>query len=98
MEWNEFEALLHVAATNPTEARYILTTDFMVELHDWWQEHKGNIRLSFIASRMYILFPDKGIKLKDTVPSLDESALRAYILSIAKPLLHVLHLVEKVKL
>lgn len=97
LEWNDFEALLHVASTDPTEARYILTPNFMAELHDWWVENKTNIRLSFVDNRMYILFPDSNIRLHNTVPALDQESLYTYVMSVAKPLMHVLHLVEKVK-
>lgn len=97
LEWNQFEDLLHVASNNPTEARYVLTTDFMVDLYDWWQDKKQNIRISFVDSRMYLLFPDKDIRLHKTAPSLDTTELQKYAMSIATPLLHVLHLIEDVK-
>jgi hypothetical protein len=97
LEWNDFEALLHVASTDPTEARYILTPNFMAELYDWWLENKTNIRLSFVDNRMYVLFPDKKIRLRNTVSSLDQASLHSYIMTVAKPLMHVLHLIERVK-
>lgn len=97
LEWNDFENLLHVATTDPTEARYILTTNFMSDLYDWWKDKKRNIRIAFIGSRMYVLFPDKGIRFNKTVPSLDTSELQDYAMTIARPLMHVLHLVEDVK-
>lgn len=97
LEWNDFENLLHVATTNPTEARYILTTNFMTDLYDWWKDKKRNIRIAFIGSRMYVLFPDTGIRFNNTVPNLDTSNLQEYAMTIAKPLMHVLHLVEDVK-
>lgn len=96
LEWNEFEKLLHVATNNESEARYVLPPDFMHDLYEWWQHKKQNIRLSFIAHRMYILYPDNNIRIKNTVPDLSEKHIQSYILTIAKPLLHVLHLVEDV--
>lgn len=97
LEWNDFENLLHVATSNPTEARYILTTNFMTDLYDWWKDKKRNIRIAFIGSRMYVLFPDKGIRFNKTVPSLESDELQEYAMTIAKPLMHILHLVEDVK-
>lgn len=98
LEWNEFEKLLHVATDNEVEARYILTTDFMSDLYLWWQEKKENIRISFIGNRMYVLFPDNKIKFSDTIPKIDEDEVSKYLFTIAKPLMHVVHLIEDVRL
>jgi hypothetical protein len=98
LEWNAFENLLRVTTTNEVEARYILTTNFMQDLYDWWVGKKQKIRMSFIGSRMYILFPDSNIRVFGTVRSLETAELRAYILSIAEPFMHVLHLVEDVNI
>jgi hypothetical protein len=98
LEWNEFEDLLHVATTDEVEARYILTPSFMHDLYDWWKDKKVNIRLAFIANRLYILFPDQAIRLYDTVPKIDEKVLTDYLYSITKPLYHVVCLVEDVKM
>ena len=98
-EWNDFENLLHVASTDPTEARYILAPDFMSELHDWWQEdsqNSRNIRVSFIGNRMYMLFPTYKIKMHQPTLSVSLIEVQDYVLSISEPLLRVLHLVEKV--
>lgn len=98
LEWNEFEDLLHVATTNETEARYILTTDFMADLYDWWQDKPQNIRIAFLGQRMYVLFPDKQIRFKRTVKSLRTVELQAYAATILRPMLHVLHLIDDVPL
>jgi hypothetical protein len=98
LEWNDFENLLHVATTNEVEARYILTTNYMQDLYDWWVHKKQNIRISFIGSRMYVLFPYDGITIYGGAKSPDGDALRAYVMSIAEPLMHVLHLVEDVNI
>jgi hypothetical protein len=96
LEWNDFEDLLHVATTNPIEARVILSPEFMLELNQWWQENKVNIRISFIEQHMYVLFPSKKLEFKTQAPVLDEKKVEDYILTIAYPLMRILHLVEKV--
>jgi hypothetical protein len=97
LEWNDFEDLLHVVTNDPTEARYVLTPDFMIDLHSWWSVQKQNIRISFIGDRMYILFPDKEIRIGKTIKRIDSIEIRAYLESICRPLMHVLHLVEDVR-
>ena len=96
LEWNEFEDLLHVVTSDPVEARYILTPDFMVDVFDWWQHKKTNIRISFKGNRMSVLYPDANIKMFTTLKSLTEDEFKHYVLSIALPLLHVVHLIEDV--
>ncbi len=98
LEWPEFENLLHVATTDGAEARYVLTTDFMQDLHEWWKKEKGNIRLSFIGKRMYILFPDNQVQLSGTIGKIEEKQVLEYSYAVARPLLHVMHLVEDVRL
>ncbi len=98
LEWNDFENKLHVATTNEVEARYILTPDFMSDLYDWWQGQTGNIRLSFINDQMYILYPDAKVRIGKTIKNLDEIALNEHLLTIARPLMHVVHLVEDLRL
>lgn len=99
LEWNEFEELLHVATTNEVEARYILTPKFMADLYTWWKEQtEDTIRVSFIGQRMYILFPDRRMKLHDTVAALTEEEVSAYAFSIARPFFHIAQLLEDVRL
>jgi hypothetical protein len=98
LEWNDFEHLLHVATTDEVEARYILTPDLMSDLYDWWHGRSEQIRLSFIGDRLYILYPDDRIRIGETIKELDEPALTEHLLTIARPLLHVVHLVEDVRL
>ena len=96
-EWNDFEELLHVATDNNREAREILTPQFMSDLHDWWKnQEKLNIRIAFVGNLMYMLFPDGQIRFEQTVSKVEPAELKEYMLTIAKPLLHVLHLVEDV--
>lgn len=96
LEWNEFEDLLHVVTSDPVEARYILTPDFMVDVFDWWQHKKTNIRISFKENRMSVLYPDANIKMFNTLKTLTEDEFTQYVLSIAIPLLYVVHLIEDV--
>lgn len=99
LEWNEFEELLHVATTNEVEARYILTPNFMTDLYTWWKEQAGEaIRVSFIGQRMYILFPDRTMKLRDSVAALTEEEVSVYAFSIARPFFHIAQLLEDVRL
>ncbi len=98
LEWNEFEDLLHVATTNEVEARYILTPNFMSDLHDWWKGRETNIRLSFINNRLYVLYPDNKIRLNQTVDHLTDEAVTEYIFSITWPLQNVLKLIDDVRL
>lgn len=97
-EWNDFEELIHVATDNNREAREILTPEFMADLYDWWKNHgKLNIRIAFVGNLMYMLFPDGQIRFEKTVSSVEPQELKEYMLTIARPLLHVLHLVEDVR-
>jgi len=94
LEWNDFENLLHVAAASQIEAREILTPDFMHSLYLWWNTNHGNIRLSFIDSRLYILFPSATVKLNASVRTITSEAVRTELLAITKPLIPVLQLIE----
>lgn len=97
LEWNDFEEKLHVVSTSQTEARYILTPDFMTDLYSWWKNKKQNIRISFIEKHMYMLFPDTKIRLGLTIGKIEANDISAYMESIAVPLLHILHVVEDVQ-
>ena len=94
LEWNDFENKLHVATTNETEARYILSTDFMQELYNWWSVRKGNIRLSFIGNQLFILYPDKNVRIGLSTASLNKKDLQHYLLSIVRPIWHVQKLMQ----
>jgi hypothetical protein len=87
-----------VITTDKVEARYILTPNFMSDLFDWWKDRKGNVRVSFIKDKMYLLFPDNQVRLNDTVANLDENEVQQYMLTVARPMLHVLHLIEDVRM
>ena len=69
----------------------------MLDLHAWWSKQKQNIRVSFIDNKMYMLFPDKEIRIGKTVKQIDAEQIQQYLESISIPLLHVLHLVEDIK-
>lgn len=97
LEWNEFEKDLHVATSDPTEARYILTPDFMHELYEWWSKNKRNIRLSFKGRYCYILFPDTKVSFAAAPLRLDRERLYRYGVTIAEPLWHVFNLLYDVR-
>lgn len=97
LEWNDFENLLHVVSTSQTEARYILTPDFMNDLYQWWKEKKLNIRFAFIRNHMYLMFPDQKIHIDSTVRRIEEREVIKYMESVAIPLLYVLHVVEDIE-
>lgn len=98
LEWNQFEDLLHVATSDPTEARYVLSPSFMNDLYKWWSGRKMNIRISFIGNKMYMLFPDKNVQFGRTIGKISEGELLTYLEKIAPPVMHILHLVEDVQL
>ena len=92
-----FEDLLFVATTDEAEAKAIISQEFMEDLYAWWQKQNTNIRISFIGDTMYILFPDERIRFEDTVDSIDDKEVEEYLVTIAEPLLNILHLVEDVE-
>lgn len=98
LEWNQFEKDLHVASNNEVEARYILTPNFMVTLHDWWAEYKENIRIVFKNNKMFLLLPDHGIKIGTSTTSTDSKELEAYALCVLKPIWRTLMLIEDVRI
>ncbi len=94
LEWNDFENKLHVSTSDPVEARYILTTDFMSDLYDWWREKEQRIRVSFIGKKMFFIYPDKKIRINSTIKKISTYEIGEYLESICIPLLHSLYLVE----
>ncbi|MFQ3610917.1 MAG: DUF3137 domain-containing protein [Fimbriimonadales bacterium] len=54
MEDPEFERLFKVYSTDPIEARYILTPNMITRLLDFQKRTKAEIRVSFVASRIYV--------------------------------------------
>lgn len=98
LEWNQFEKDLHVASSDESEARYILTPNFMLTLHDWWAEYKENIRIVFKHNKMFMLLPDHGIKIGTSTTSTDTKELEAYALSVLKPIWRTLMLIEDVRI
>lgn len=57
LEDPEFERLFKVFSTDQIEARYILTPSLMTRILDFQKRHSHPIRLSFIASRVFIAIP-----------------------------------------
>lgn len=103
LEWNDFEKLLQVKTTNPVEARYILTPDFMEDLYNWWRHKKQQgdkrlqVRLSFLGNRMYLLFPDKRVRIGNQAVRIHTDSLRENLESIAIPLMHIFNLTSDVE-
>lgn len=95
LEWNDFEDDLHVATSDGTEARYILTPDLMQDLHEWWGKSKRNIRIVFRKNKMYILFPDTKIHVSSFVATnlVDQ---KDYAMTIIIPLWYILRLLEDI--
>lgn len=98
LESNAFERDLHVAASNPVEARYILTPYAMANLHDWWLEHKANIRIAFTGNMLYIALPDIHIVFKDIPTNPTHKDMQKYLTTTLIPLWRILNLTEKVRL
>lgn len=94
LEWNDFENKLHVATTNEVEARYILTPDFMGELYDWWKERGGNIRVSFLDNRLYVLLPDRNVRIGISTIGFKEKHLKFYMLTVMRPVWHLQQLMK----
>ncbi|MCX7925058.1 MAG: DUF3137 domain-containing protein [Fimbriimonadales bacterium] len=57
MEDPEFEKLFKVFSTDQIEARYILTPNLIRRIVDFRAKTKSPIRLSFIASRVFVAIP-----------------------------------------
>lgn len=103
LEWNDFEKLLEVKTTNPIEARYILTPDFMEDLFIWWRDRKQlgdkklQVRLSFVGNHMYVLFPDKRTRVGNAALQVQAHETQKHLESIALPLMHILNLIDDVE-
>ena len=97
LEWNDFEENLHVATTDPQVARQLLTPEFMLDLHDWWLEHKLNMRISFRGSHCYILMPEATIHISSSTTSTKLAVIKKYAISFARPIWRSLKLIEDVK-
>lgn len=59
MEDPEFERLFKVFSTDPIEARYILTPNMIRRLVEFRNRTRAQVRLSFIASRVFVAIPTK---------------------------------------
>ena len=57
LEWNDFNNDLKVITGDEQEARYILTPDFMLTLHEWWKLKGQKIRTSFVGNKMHVMVP-----------------------------------------
>ncbi len=96
LEWNDFEDLLHVASSDGSAAREILTANFMQDLYEWWLEHRLNIRISFKGNRFYMLLPEESIKINTSTTSTKPAAIRRYAFSLVRPIWRTMVLLEDV--
>ena len=96
LEWNDFENDLHVASDDPSAAREILTPDFMLDLHDWWLEHKLNMRIAFRGDKMYMLLPESSVRISSTTLSKKPDNIKKYAWSIVRPIWRSLMLLEDI--
>ena len=61
LEWNDFEDMLHVETTDPTEARYLLPPDIMATIYDSWKKHSDYLgRVKFAGDKIKVV---SGLKL-----------------------------------
>tara|TARA_B100000508_G_C11461072_1_gene279286 strand:- start:1479 stop:2477 length:999 start_codon:yes stop_codon:yes gene_type:complete len=97
LEWNDFERDLHVASSDGRVAREVLTPDFMQDLHEWWLEHKLNIRIAFKGRMMYMLLPDASIQIGSSTTSTKPKKIRRFAFALAKPVWRSLRLFEDLK-
>lgn len=95
-EWNDFESLLHVASTDPKTARELLDPQAMTDVYDWWQEHKLNMRMSFIDNTFYLLLPEAKIEIGTSTRSAEVRAIRTYACSLLRPMWRTLVLLDDV--
>lgn len=96
LEWNDFEANLHVATTDAVAAREVLTPEFMHDLYNWWLEHKLNMRIAIKGNKLYLLLPEPSIKIGFSTSSTNPKHIRTYACSLIRPLWRSLVLVEDV--
>ncbi len=96
LEWNQFENDLHVVTNNPVETREILTPDFMLDLHTWWQEDKKLIRITFKDDRMLVLFPEPTVSFGFGTNSSDFAEINEYAKQVLKSIWTIACLVEDV--
>jgi len=97
LEWNDFENHLHVATTDPTAAREVLTPLLMQDIFDWWSEHKLNMRLAFRGNKLYMLLPDASIRIEASTTSTQPTAIEQYAWSLARPIWRTLLLIDEVR-
>jgi len=96
LEWGEFEESLHVATSDPTAARELLTPQFMQDLYDWWKENKLNFRIAFKGNKMYMLLPEESILIATSTMSDNPKAIKRYAWTLLRPIWRSLILVEGV--
>lgn len=94
LEWNDFEKVFHIASSDAAAAREILSPQFMQDLYDWWNEHQLDIRISFKQDKLYLLIPEKTIKISASTTSRKLSVIKKYAATLARPMWRSLVLIE----
>ncbi len=106
LEWHTFNERIKVFTTDPVEARYVLRPNFMEDLYYWWIEKRNTILISFRNGSMYMIYVDEEVKIKSASDDADDSVLihrpstptlQNYAMTLARPLMHILHLIEDVR-
>jgi len=96
LEWNQFNLEFDVVTNNPTEAREILTPNFIADLYDWNEKNKQAVAISFTENQFYCLLPYKDMAIHSNIKKLDSKEVRQYVENIAVPIWHLLLLIEDI--
>lgn len=96
LEWNDFEAVLHVASTDGRVAREFLSPEIMQDMYDWWQEHKLNMRIAIKHDRLYLLLPEAKTRIKTSTASVQLPDIMKYAKTLARPIWRGLVLADDV--
>lgn len=98
LEWNEHPEVVHVASSDPAEARSVLTPEFIDGLHEWWRDHGRNVRIALVGHWLYILLPDANVRIGTSTTSVDKRHLKQYTMTVLMPIWRTLTLAEEVRL
>lgn len=96
LEWNDFNKLLNVAASDPIEARYILSPDFMEDLYHWWNGRHNMISVLFSEDQVHILYRT-AIRIDESIEDITHEELYRLMEETALPFMHLLHLLEDIQ-
>lgn len=94
-EGSEFAENVHVAAADFAVAAKLVTPAMMEVIHDWWMEHKLNMRIAFVGNKMYLLLPGSSIHIASSTTSIEPAAVEHYAWAIAQPIWRSLLLIDE---